>query len=98
MRNVKKAQNAKSICKKRLPRRITKQRRILKGLSPPIDDLTDGRITGALCVMQKRCFLEETNIKRSLLLMIAWTEGITDLHRRVMRKIVTNVKEYQFQN
>ena len=30
--------------------------------------------------------------------MIAWTEGITDLHRRVMRKIVTNVKEYQFQN
>ena len=30
--------------------------------------------------------------------MIPWTEGITDLHRRVMRKIVTNVKEYQFQN
>ena len=30
--------------------------------------------------------------------MILWTEGITGLHRRVMRKIVTNVKEYQFQN
>ena len=28
--------------------------------------------------------------------MIPWTEGIADLHRRVMRKIVTNVKEYQF--
>ena len=58
---------------------------------------TDG-ITGALCVMQKKGYLKETNIKRSLLLMIPWTEGITDLHRRVMRKIVTNVKEYQFQN
>ena len=50
MRNVKKAQNAKNICKKDYFGRITKQRRILKGLSPPIDDPTDGR--DHRCVMR----------------------------------------------
>ena len=48
--------------------------------------------------MQKKGYLKETNIKKSLLLMIPWIEGIRDLHRRVMRKIVTNENEYQIPN